>query len=115
MKSHTDTNLHKHDGYNRWHPSIQKHQADLHITLEPVSFISDGDIIKARDNFKENTELLHLFDDLVQKTDTIDLLYKLDDMIDKLMYLETHDPLQNQGVIESEDGQRSPNPQVGLP
>ena len=114
MKSHKDKTLHKHDGYNRWHPIIQKHHTDLH--QEPVSFININDIKKARDEFQENQEMLDLFEDLVQKTDAIDLLYKLDDVINKLMYLELNHPdLQNQKEIVSEDGVRAPNPQVGMP
>ena len=117
MKTHKNKNFHKHDGYSRWHPTIQKHQADLHKDdqLEPVSFIKSNDIMKARDEFIENQELLSLFDDLIQKTDEIDLLYKLDDLISKLMYLELNNVPQNSEVIDAEDGVRAPNPQVGMP
>lgn len=120
MKEHKNKNWHNHDGYSRWHPIIQKHQLPIHdnmnAPLEPTKLISKGDILKARDTFKENKELLDLFDGLLMKTDALDILYKLDDLISKLMVLERQENNypQNSNVLDMEDGKRSPNT-VGSP
>ena len=106
---------HVHGGYSRKHPISQKHHQPLHdnitSTLEPTDFMSYHDIMKARDTFKEHQEMRNLFDELIRKSDALDILYKLDDIINKLMLLETQ---QNQQPINMEDGKRGPNT-VGSP
>ena len=113
MKHYQEGDTHKHDGYNRWHPIIQKHSEDLHgVVIENNHLIGGVDLIKMRDEFVEYKEVLGMLNDIIKGVNTLDVIYKIDDIIKTLMTLDNE---KYQEVIEIPERKRAENNQVGLP